>query len=100
MNKSCFLFSGLLAFAFTNCLESFAGEPDAKGMCAYTVKLKDTKVQFEMMPIPGGVFKMGSPKKELGRMDDEGPQFKVRVEPFWMGKHEVTWNEYNVFKIV
>src|SRR5690606_25357228 len=27
----------------------------------------------------------------------EGPQVRVKVEPFWMGKYEVTWAEYQAF---
>ena len=55
------------------------------------------EVPFEMMPIPGGKFLMGSPSSEKGRSDDEGPQREVEVDPFWMGKCEVTWDEYEVF---
>ncbi len=40
---------------------------------------------------------MGSPASENGRGDDEGPQHEVEIEPFWMGKCEVTWNEYEVW---
>ena len=42
-------------------------------------------------PIPGGVYKMGSPASEKDRKADEGPQVEVKIEPFWMGRHEVTW---------
>jgi len=27
----------------------------------------------------------------------EGPQFQVELKPFWMGKHEVTWDEFQLF---
>ena len=40
---------------------------------------------------------MGSPDSENGRGDDEGPQFEVEMQPFWMGKYEVTWAEYKEF---
>ena len=40
---------------------------------------------------------MGSPAGEAGRSDDEGPQRKVKISPFWMGKYELTWNEYHKF---
>jgi formylglycine-generating enzyme required for sulfatase activity len=40
---------------------------------------------------------MGSPDTEKKRGKDEGPQFEVTVEPFYMGKHEVTWDAYNEF---
>ena len=39
---------------------------------AFKEKLTDTEVQFEMMPIPGGTFLMGSPPDEKGRSSDEG----------------------------
>lgn len=51
-----------------------------------------------MVPIPGGTFTMGSPADEPGRSPDEGPQFRVEIEPFWMGKHEVTWDQYDQFR--
>ncbi|MFO0866438.1 MAG: formylglycine-generating enzyme family protein, partial [Gemmataceae bacterium] len=62
----------------------------------YTEKLTD-KVSFEMIAIPGGNYLMGSPKTEGGRNEDEGPQHPVSVKPFWMGKLEVTWDEFDLF---
>jgi formylglycine-generating enzyme required for sulfatase activity len=50
-----------------------------------------------MVPIPGGKFVMGSPDGEASRKEDEGPQHEVEIEPFWMGKCEVTWDEYEVW---
>lgn len=66
-------------------------------MVPYNETIPGTDVQFEMQPIPGGTFTMGSPPDEADRNDDEGPQFQVRVEPFWMGKYEVTWSEYKQY---
>ena len=66
-------------------------------MKAYTDKLTKTDVEFEMVPIPGGEFLQGSPDSEPERLDNEGPQRKVRIAPFWMGKFEVTWDEYESF---
>lgn len=63
----------------------------------YTQVIPGTDVKFEMVPIPGGEFVMGSPESEAKRNEDEGPQHKVKIEPFWMGKHEVTWNEYDIW---
>lgn len=58
---------------------------------------KEQKVIFDMVAIPGGTFFMGSPKHEKGRKADEGPQHPVRIRPFWMGKCEVTWDEFDVY---
>jgi len=45
--------------------------------------------------IPPGTFRMGSPTNEVGRSDDEGPQTAVTISRgFWMGKCEVTQGEY------
>ncbi|MBU4398206.1 MAG: formylglycine-generating enzyme family protein [Planctomycetes bacterium] len=68
-----------------------------KDMKPYAEKVVGTDVKFEMVPIPGGVFKMGSPADEEGQKDDEGPQVEVKIEPFWMGKCEVTWNEFELW---
>ncbi len=68
-----------------------------KEMKAYKLLIPQTEVSFEMVPIPGGEFVMGSPNKEKGRNKDEGPQHKVKIEPFWMGKYEVTWDEYDIW---
>jgi len=68
-----------------------------KDMKPYKETIPGTEVSFEMLPIPGGEFLLGSPESEAGRQKDEGPQVKVKIEPFWMGKHEVTWNEYDIW---
>ena len=60
-------------------------------------RIPGTDVTFEMVQVPGGTFKMGSPSGEEGRKADEGPQVEVEVEPFFMASHEVTWGEYNLF---
>jgi formylglycine-generating enzyme len=70
---------------------------DGQFMIPYTVVIPGTEVSFEMIPIPGGKVKLGSPDSEEGRSDDEGPQVEVEIAPFWMAKTEVTWNEYKVF---
>jgi len=66
-------------------------------MKSYVEAIPGTDVQFEMLPIPGGTYTMGSPPGEAKRSDDEGPQHEVTLRPFWMGKTEVTWEEYDLF---
>ncbi len=63
----------------------------------YTESIAGTEIRFDLVPIPGGEFAMGSPASEAKRGDDEGPVHRVKVGPFWMGKHEVTWDEYEQF---
>lgn len=63
----------------------------------FTELVPNTNVSFEMIAVPGGSFKMGSSEKEQLRNADEGPVRDVTVDPFFMGKVEVTWKEYLAF---
>lgn len=72
-------------------------ETDMGFMVPYTEKIPGTDIEYEMIPVPGGVFKMGSPEDEVGRVKDEGPQVAIKIDPFWIGKTEVTWAEYGHF---
>lgn len=67
-------------------------------MKPYLETIPSTQVKFEMLPIPGGTFQMGSPVAEKSGAPDERPQHPVTVGPFWMGKTEVTWDEYDLFR--
>jgi formylglycine-generating enzyme required for sulfatase activity len=66
-------------------------------MKPYREPIPGDGVAFDMVPIPGGRFTMGSPASEASRKEDEGPPHEVQVAPFWMGKCEVTWDEYQIF---
>jgi formylglycine-generating enzyme required for sulfatase activity len=65
---------------------------------SYDEAIGGTRVKFNMVAIPGGTYAMGSPESEPGRAPEEGPQHPVTVRPFWMGKCEVTWDEYDAFR--
>ncbi len=73
-----------------------AGSAPSK-MEPYKIMIPGTDVSFSMIPIPAGEFTMGTPVTEADRGKDEGPRHKVKIEPFWMGKYEVTWDEYRHF---
>jgi formylglycine-generating enzyme required for sulfatase activity len=50
----------------------------------------------EMVVIPAGEFVMGSPPGEKGHSSNEGPQHRVMIgQPFAVGKHEVTFDEWD-----
>jgi formylglycine-generating enzyme required for sulfatase activity len=68
-------------------------------MKSYDTKVPKTGAPYSMVTIKGGEFLMGSPSGEAGRLDDEGPQVKKIVKPFWFGKYEVTWDEYEPFQL-
>jgi formylglycine-generating enzyme required for sulfatase activity len=71
---------------------------DAKAMKAYTETVPNAKdAKFDLVPLPGGEFTIGSPAGEAGRKETEGPQVKVALDPFWIGKYEITWDVYRAF---
>lgn len=79
---------------------SAASVAPASSPTSYTETVPGSPVSFEMVGIPGGTFLMGSPPDEAGRDADEGPQVAVTVAPFWLGAHEVTWDEFDQFAFV
>jgi formylglycine-generating enzyme required for sulfatase activity len=95
------LFSCLLALAL------FAGDehttvqelyrkitaaPKGDSSHKYSMTIPGTSISYEMVPIPGGEFLMGTQGNPT-----ESPVHKVRIDPFWMQAHEVTWDEYRLF---
>lgn len=94
----CFLVSSLL-WNTSRDVSAGAALPQqaASDMKSYIETIPGSEVTFEMVPIPAGTLTMGSPDKEEGRKADEGPQHEVSVRAFWMGKTEVTWDEYDLF---
>ena len=63
----------------------------------YTEVIPGTEVQFNMLPVPGGSFTIGSPESELNRQPDEGPQRKIVMNAFWMMETEATWDLFELF---
>src|SRR2546423_4751057 len=75
-----------------------AKQETAEGeMKPYTNVIPGMSAKYAMLPIKSGEFMMGSPDSEAGRNPDEGPQHKVKLDPFWMQQSEVTWEEYELF---
>ena len=58
------------------------------------LRLPANAVPLDMVAIPGGTFTMGSPESEAKRFSDEGPQHRVTVPDFFMGRYEVTQAQY------
>lgn len=61
-------------------------------------QIPGTNVEFSMTMIPAGTFAMGSDESDADRNEDEGPQFEVSVDSFWMGTYEVSYDEFIVFR--
>jgi len=52
---------------------------------------------YEMVMIPEGEYLMGSPENEKGRNDIEGPQHKVNLREYYLGRFPVTNEQYTRF---
>lgn len=71
----------------TYTLAAFALPAQTPGQ-PFTQTIPGTLVTFDMIPVPGG---------EMPVTDKDGKTRTVQVKPFWIGKYEVTWDEYDVF---
>ncbi|MBE8720438.1 formylglycine-generating enzyme family protein [Sphingobacterium pedocola] len=60
----------------------------------YVQQIEGTSLEFTMEAIPGGIFVMGS---NSSSKSDEKPAHNVKIDPFWMGSYEVTWDIYEPF---
>ena len=63
----------------------------------YTETVPGTSASINMIAIPGGSFKMGSPDSEPFHKADEAPQRSVTISPFFMAEVEVTWDQFWAF---
>jgi formylglycine-generating enzyme required for sulfatase activity/predicted Ser/Thr protein kinase len=63
-----------------------------EGVPAYSENINGTPL--EMIKVPEGTFTMGSDDFESGRGEDEGPQHRVAVQSFYIGKFEVTQEQW------
>ncbi len=70
-------------------------ESESSDFGRYSEKIPGSNISIDMVPINGGTFLMGSPSNEKGRNSDEGPQKEVKVNSFWMGAYEITWDQYS-----
>ncbi|MDR1373142.1 MAG: SUMF1/EgtB/PvdO family nonheme iron enzyme [Dysgonamonadaceae bacterium] len=63
----------------------------------FTEQIPGTAIVFNMVAIPEGTFKMGSPDREKFHKDDESPIHNVTLSRFFMSELEVTWDMYWTF---
>lgn len=87
--KCLLLLQGLLLFSVINAQN--------KDFTAYHTTIPGSSIKFKMVPVPAGSFNMGSSDKDKLHKPDEGPQKNVSVSAFWMGEHEVTYDEFLLF---
>jgi len=65
----------------------------------YEEQITTSDLIFEMVPVRGGEFTMGSSLDDPNRGVDEWPAHQVEVSDFWIGKHELTWDLYELWML-
>ncbi len=78
----------LVLFLFQN--SSLLSQPKE-----YDQKIKGSAITFKMLAIPAGKFQIGS--KSILADADESPMAEVELSAFWMGEHEVTFEEWDIY---
>lgn len=87
----------LISVAVVSLFTSAGNLVQAQPFQDYSLTIPGTSVEMDFVAVPGGTFLMGSDVSEAGRNENEGPQSAVQVDPFWMGKYEISWEQYNMF---
>ncbi len=87
----------MIAYCFFSFFHLFTLPADTS-FVPYEQKIAGTNISFQMVPVQGGTFLMGSPDSEKGHNADEGVATQVTVASFWMEEHEVTYDEYVLFQ--
>ena len=59
----------------------------------YSQQVESASIYIDMVAIEGGHFIMGN---NLGKAEEK-PAHKVSVSDFWIGKYEITWEQYDAF---
>ncbi|WP_420428375.1 formylglycine-generating enzyme family protein [Algiphilus sp.] len=71
---------------------------DSNGAAAAFSGFRDCPQCPEMVLIPSGEARLGSPESEAGRDPDEGPRQSVSIaQPLAFGRHEVTVGQFAAF---
>jgi sulfatase modifying factor 1 len=68
-------------------------------MVPYTTTIPGTTVQYEMIPVPAGKLPV---MEDLGRPQENQRQSErvthfVTIAPFWVGKYEISWAQYQPY---
>jgi sulfatase modifying factor 1 len=86
---------GLTASVNVTCRAQLESAPPVDGDGAPV--LRDCSDCPELVAIPGGSFVIGSPAEEPGRYRFEGPQQRLNIGSFAMGRTEVSRGQYAAF---
>ena len=79
----------LMLPAATSAGAEVVAQPELRKFSGYVQKIPGTVVRFELLPVPAGRVEARDSKNAEPRIVD--------VKPFWIGKTEVTWDEFDIF---
>jgi formylglycine-generating enzyme required for sulfatase activity/tRNA A-37 threonylcarbamoyl transferase component Bud32 len=90
--------SSLQSFTFDALIVDATGRirQSRKGSARQFVEPLGEEIALEMVEVPDGKFRMGSPNSEAGHTEHEEPQHSVRVASFFLGKFPVTQAQWRV----
>lgn len=92
------VFSGLVFLGLSVSFTINAQTNSDTSFRSFDQLIPGSAVSFKMIPVKSGSFSMGSPKTEKGHQADEGSPTKITVGDFWIGEHEVSYEEYVLFQ--
>ncbi|MCL5099477.1 MAG: SUMF1/EgtB/PvdO family nonheme iron enzyme [Candidatus Omnitrophica bacterium] len=85
----------ILGWSNQNAASAETGNETAlPGFTNYVQKIPGGTVSFEMVAVPGGTITVGSSENAVGRTPNELPAQNVTIKPFWMGRYEISWQEF------
>ena len=91
MNKNVSIILGSLVF----CGAILSPKLNAQQFKSYNQAVPGETISIDMVSVDGGSFTMGTNSPE--RKSDEKPAHSVNVNSFWIGKYEITWEQYDAF---
>ena len=74
----------------------FSSVPDGEvkaNFVEYSLRIPSSEVYIDMVPVSGGTFTMFDTEETGGARSS----FEVKVDSFWMSRHEISWQQYELF---
>ena len=65
---------------------------------SYTQTIPGTDFSIDLVLIPAGSFRIGSPESETDRQANEALMAKLQVPAFYMSAHEITYDQFLAFR--
>lgn len=80
---------------FAQNIPAAANQPEPakpEALAPFVETIPGTSVKFEMIPLPAGAV-------TLTHLNQNGEDYSIEIKPIWIGKTEVTWDEYDAYAL-